>query len=347
MVDLTNSGSFPSACMLFQGEHAHRSHRRFAEAIDAEYRHFETGRQPIEGTNQDIHSELARIKTARSLPEKYEIVIAEGTAPIQTVMAYKLLNNQHTVALYLAADETFYAHDGWVSTLLWKALKPVTARTIDGIIAVGRSVYEWATPYLGHLEVEVVHPPIGNGKYDRLMTLNPTSPQDKFSILSAGTTKSTNNYSELARATEHLRNSGYPVQTTILGANHPDESYADREYISTPGFVDLDTFTEHFEQASVYVQPSIGDSFPVATLEAILSGTPTLVTEGVGVKELLPDDQVVVPSVEGLADGIERMYQMPFQRRRDLGASQRNLVTDLTVNNQTKEFRRAVANFLA
>ena len=334
--------AFQPACMLFQGAHAHRSHREFADAIGADYKHFETGRRPIEGTNQDVHSELARVRTAWSLSNEYNLVIAEGTAPVQTAMAYKLLGNWKSKALYLAADETFYALDNTQSMMIWNMLKPLTARILDGVIAVGEDVYQWATPYLGELDVRIVHPPIDDKKYDLLSVLPPTSPQNKFVILSAGTTKPTNNYDKLAQATEHLVDKGIPVHTVLLGADHPNESYANSDHVLTPGFVDLTTFQSYFEQASVYVQPSIGDSFPVAVLEGILSGTPTLVTSGVGVRELLPESQIVDPTVDALADGIEMFYEMPVNERQTLGETQREIVSDLTVANQTKQFRRAV-----
>lgn len=344
MAEVPRPDEFPSTCMLFQGAHAHRSHRAFADAIGAEYRHFETSREPT-GTNQDVNSEFARVRTALSLSDKYHIVVAEGTAPIQTAMAYKLLGNWETTALYLAADETFYTLDSRASKLLWDGLKPITGRTLNGIIAVGQDVYDWATPYLGPLNYEVVHPPIYDEKYDLLSSLPAASPDKEFLVLSAGTTKPTNNYDKLAAATERLLERGVSVETVILGKEHPHEPYAGDDHITTPGFVDLETFADYFERASVYVQPSVGDSFPVAALEGILSGTPTMVTSGVGVRELLPESQVVTPTVEGLADGIEWFHGMSAERRRELGASQRDCVADLTVAKQTKEFRRAVWRF--
>jgi len=345
MSENSPTNEFPPVCMLFQGAHAHPSHRAFANSVNAEYRHFETGDPPIDGVNQDVHNEIDRIRTALSLSNKYSIVIAEGTAPVQTAMAYKLAGNWRTTVLYLAADETFYTLDSQRSKLLWNALTPVTKWALDGIIAVGRDVYNWATPYLGKLDVEIVHPPIDDEKYERLSSLPVTSSDDEFIVLSAGTTKDTNNYDMLSRATGQLVDAEIPIRTVILGDNHPEESYANLDHVTTPGFVDLSEFTSWFERASVYVQPSVGDSFPVAVLEGILSGTPTLVTSGVGVRELLPESQEVDPTVNALAEGIRTMYETPAKERHELGASQRNLVMDLTVDNQTKEFQRAVRRF--
>ncbi|MFC6755570.1 MULTISPECIES: glycosyltransferase family 4 protein [Haloarcula] len=347
MIEDADPEGFSPACMLFQGAHAHPSHQVFADSIGADYRHFETGRLPDGDRNQDVNSELERVRTARSLSDHYEIVVAEGTAPIQTAMAYRLLGNWDTNVLYLAADETFYALESLSSTLLWNALKPLTARLLDGVVAVGQDVYDWSKPYLGERPVEVVHPPIDDDKYELLSDLSPNSPDEEFLLLSAGTTKPTNNYDKLAAATEELVDRGLPVQTVVLGADHPNEPYSDLDAVSTPGFVDLSEFRSYFERASVYVQPSVGDSFPVAALEGILSATPTLVTSGVGVRELLPDSQVVAPTIEGLVDGIEAHYAMPAAERRELGAAQRSLVENLTVANQSKLFRQAVINLTA
>lgn len=341
----SDADEFPPVCMLFQGAHAHPSHRAFADSVNAEYRHFETGKPPIDDINQDVHNETKRIRTALSIPNDYSIVIAEGTAPVQTAMAYKLVGNWETTVIYLAADETFYTLNSKKSKLIWKALTPITKWALDGIIAVGRDVYDWATPYLGKIDMEVVHPPIDDEKYDRLSSLPVTSSDEEFIVLSAGTTKNTNNYDMLSRATGQLVDAGIPVRTVILGSNHPDESYADLEHVTTPGFVEMSEFTSWFKRASVYVQPSVGDSFPVAVLEGILSGTPTLVTSGVGVRELLPKSQEVAPTADALAEGIRTMYETPAEERHELASSQRNLVADLTVDNQTKDFQRAVRRF--
>lgn len=326
-------------CMLFQGPEAHPAHQTFADAVGADYRHFETGALPSEDPS-NTHSLIDRIRSAGSLPD-YDIVIAEGTAPLQTALTYKALH-PFTSVIYLAADETFYTLPQRPTRYFWRTLRPVTAQLLDGVVAVGRDVYEWGRPYLGSVPVEYVHPPITDEKYEQLIELEPASPQEEFVVLSAGMVKPANGYEKLVPAVKRLGADYDDVRLVLLGSGHDSQPYSDSPIITTPGFVELDEFTDWFKRASLYVQSSVGDSFPVAALEGILSGTPTLVTQATGVRELLPEEQIVEPTTEGLYQGTKRFHQMDPNDRREIGAEQRELVRDITESSQKRRFREAI-----
>lgn len=315
----------------------------FADAVGADRRHFETGARPSEsdGNTERI---VDRVRTAATLPA-YDTVIAEGSAPLQTGLVYKL-RHPETTLVYLAADETFYTLSERPTRYLWRGLEPLSRRLLDGVIAVGRDVYDWARPYLGDHPVAYVRPPISDAKYERLASLSPNSPQDPFTILSAGEAKPANGYDRLARAVGRFaRAVDADVRLVVLGEGHEAEGYADRSHVLAPGFVDLDTFADWFGRASVYVQSSRGDAFPVAALEGILSGTPTLVTEATGVRELLPARQVVPPTEEGLLEGLQDVFERSPAEREATASEQRDLVADLTESNQGERFSAALEEF--
>lgn len=329
-------------CMLFQGEDAHPAHRAFGDAVNADYRHFETGQRPPAGAQPNRIS--SRVQTGLTL-QKYDTVIAEGTAPLQTLMSYKA-KHPSTTGVYLAADETFYTLPNRPTSYLWRVIGPIANSLLDGVVAVGRDVYQWAQRYIGEVPVRYVHPPISDGKYERLSALESNSPQEPFTVLSAGTVKPANGYGRFVEAVERLdERTDRDVQVVLLGEGHAKQPYGDAAVVKTPGFVDLDVFNNWFERASVYVQPSVGDSFPVAALEGILSGTPTLVTTGVGVRELLPENQVVEPTVDGLYGGITRLFDMNSTRRTELGADQRALAEEITETAQKDKFTTAIEDF--
>lgn len=334
--------------MLFQGGHAHTAHRTFGDAVNTEYLHFETGEPPKQKhngsyVNQDTHSVLDRITTAQKISTNFDIVIAEGTAPIQTLLVYATVRNPDATAIYLAADETFYTLPERKSRHLWKLLKPITQNILDGCIAVGVDVYNWAKPYLGQLPVKIVHPPISSAKYDVLKELTPNSPTKPFRILSVGNAQQSKNQIGLASATESIREKyGSHIQTVFLGNGHEEQSYANQEGIITPGFVSLNEFASWFERASIYVQPSIGDSFPVASLEGMLSGTPTIVTTSVGTRELLPAEQIVEPTVAGFVRGISSLYSEGVEKRIERGRIDRSRVVKFTEYEQKQEFKLAI-----
>ncbi|WP_222917935.1 glycosyltransferase [Natrinema sp. SYSU A 869] len=330
-------------CLLYQNSDAHPAHRVFADAVSADRRHFETGTRPPEpGGNTD--RTVDRLRTAGTLPA-YETVIAEGSAPLQTGLAYKL-RHPGTTLVYLAADETFYTLSERPTRYLWHGLRPLSNRLLDGVIAVGRDVSRWARPYIGDVPVAYVRPPIADEKYERLVSLSPSSPADPFTILSAGEAKPANGYDRLARAVGRFAGTvDADVQLVILGDGHDEQPYAALPRVVTPGFVDLDGFADWFDRASVYVQSSRGDAFPVAALEGILSGTPTVVTEATGVRELLPSRQVVAPTEAGLFDGLVAFADLSPAERQSIASDQRILVTDLTETNQGERFSAALAQF--
>jgi glycosyltransferase involved in cell wall biosynthesis len=330
-------------CLLYQNSDAHPAHRVFADAVNAERRHFETGTRPPE-PDGNTERTVDRLRTAGTLPA-YETVIAEGSAPLQTGLAYKL-RRPGTTLVYLAADETFYTLSERPTRYLWRALEPLSSRLLDGVIAVDRDVYRWARPYIGDVPVAFVRPPIADEKYERLASLTPRSPADPFTVLSAGEAKPANGYDQLARAVERFAETvDADVRLVILGAGHDERSYAARPHVTTPGFVDLDAFADWFDRASVYVQSSRGDAFPVAALEGLLSGTPTIVTETTGVRELLPARQVVPPTEAGLFEGLVALADLAPAERRSVASDQRPLVADLTESNQRERFSAALDEF--
>ncbi|QCW03269.1 glycosyltransferase [Natrinema pallidum] len=329
-------------CLLYQNSDAHPAHRVFADAVNADRRHFETGTRPPE-PGGNTNRTLDRLRTAGTLPT-YGTIIAEGSAPLQTGLAYKL-RHPGTTLVYLAADETFYTLAERPTRHLWRGLRPLTNRLLDGVIAVGRDASRWARPYIGDVPVAYVRPPIGDAKYERLAALSPRSPADPFTVLSAGEAKPANGYDRLARAVGRVAGSiEADVRLVVLGEGHDEQPYAALPRVVTPGFVDPDAFADWFDRASVYVQSSRGDAFPVAALEGLLSGTPTIVTEATGVRELLPARQVVPPTEAGLFDGLVAFADLSPAERRSVASDQRNLVTDLTESNQRKRFSAALRN---
>lgn len=333
-----------SVCLLFQGSEPHPSHRIFGDTVDATYRHFETGRPPQEGVNQDKHSELDRIRTGWSLSSDYDLVIAEGTAALQTLVSYKWLSNRTTTTVFLAADETFFTIRNKPTRFLWYGLKPAT-NTIDLCISISKLVKKWVKPFIPNISYEVVHPTTTNKKYKQLLATDPRSPENPFSFLSVGDTRKMKNYSTLVRAVELANKEiSRDITLTILGDNHQQQSYASKSFISTPGRVPESEFAAYFNRASAYLQPSVGDGFGVAALEGMLAGLPTIVTELVGIKQLLDDRWVVAPTAEGLKNGIKRIVEVPQDERIQLGLQNRHCSEQLSPESRAQSFQDALSS---
>ena len=358
--------------MLHQFHEPHHAHRVFGDAVDADYRHFETGAE-IGGPEENRDSMLARLRTAVDL-EAYDVVIGEGTTPIYTLLFYKLLNRPDARIVPLIADETFLTIRDQRTRYLWQSvLGPVMSRVVAGAIAVGDLARSWAERYLA-MPFEIVHPPIADAKYDALEPIgrglesadqdtgDATAPatstrtdgagaDNTVRILHAGTVSdraavAKKNVDLLARVVA----SRPDWELRLLGAGHDQFAYSDRPGVEALGYLELEAFATEFAAADVYVQPSAGDAFPVASLEAMLAGLPTVVSTATGTREVVEDvDPLLVraPTARDVRWGIEYALSLSPAERRERGAALRDRVAPLTEENQAAAFRRALTEVVA
>ncbi|MFB6185665.1 MAG: glycosyltransferase, partial [Halobacteriaceae archaeon] len=74
----------------------------------------------------------------------------------------------------------------------------------------------------------------------------------------------------------------------------------------------VDSIVDVFQNASLYVQPSRADTYPVAVLEALRAGVPTIVTRTTGNRsEIRTIDPMLVsdPTSDSLAEKIEYYFE--------------------------------------
>lgn len=340
---MTTDGDF-EACMVFQGDEPHPAHRVFGDSIGCDYHPFEAGSpNAVTGFLPDRIVRGSRVLAGLSLPADVDVVVAEGSAPLQTALVYGAMRNPSATIIYLAADETFYTLTERRTRHLWRAIRPLTRRILDGVIGVSDHAIRWSEPYLDGAPATVVHPPIGDEKYDLLSDLDPSSRSDPFVVLSVGAARPNKNQTALVEAITKLRASeGARVRGVLIGAGNQSADYARREAIETPGFVSLAEFRRYFASASVYVQPSTADAYPVSSLEGMLSGTPTVVGENVGTCHRLPPEQVCQPTPRGIEMALRRLLDKSESTRERIGSEHREHVRQLTERRQSEHFEDAV-----
>lgn len=335
------------ALFFYQFGGPHRAHEPFIEVLDADYRHFETGALPTpDREDQNLDSLGARLNIARSCRPNYEVVIGEGSAALQTAMLYKLLINRDATVVFLACDQTF-KNKRFVSDTLWTAITPVTNRVVDCCVAISNLVDDWIAPYFRHTPRHIVHPTTTEEKFEALTGINPRSSADPFVVLSAGRYQPMKNFDLIVSTVAEIReHSERDIELVLLGPDHDTQPYANRPFVTTPGFVSVAEFHNWFQQATLYAQPSRADGLGVAVLEAMLAGLPVVVSPEVGAKSFLLDEWVVSADREALAARIKRTADMSVKERRDVGMRNREAVSHLTPERQAKRFKNVVRSVM-
>lgn len=335
-----------SVLMLHQFHEPHPAHRVFAEAVGADYRHFETG-EPIGGAEANTGSMLDRLTNAITL-NQYDIVIGEGTIPIYTLLFYKMFNNWDADVVPLIADESFLRISQQRTHHLWKhGIGRMMSESISGAIAVSELCREWSQPYLD-TDFRIVHPCIDDQKYDLLSSITRSYRlNEPIRILHAGTVSDEaavkkKNVDLLSKVISNT--SGW--QLRLLGEGHNQFDYSSLSGVEAPGYIkELSEFAAEFEHADIYVQSSSGDAFPVASLEAMLAGIPTIVTKETGTREVVEQvDRNLVREAtpHDIKSGIEYVMSLSNNERKDIGERLSTRVADLTEHNQAERFRNAL-----
>jgi glycosyltransferase involved in cell wall biosynthesis len=150
------------------------------------------------------------------------------------------------------------------------------------------------------------------------------------------------NYQNLVKAVSRVRDRGLDARLTLVGSGHEREPYADEPFVTTPGFVNRAQLFRRIEESNLYVQPSNGDGFGVAALEAMLAGRPVLVSERTGVKELLADSWVTGTTPDAIATDLERVLRMDRDRLIAAGERNRSRAAELSPSRQAERFVRAI-----
>lgn len=87
--------------------------------------------------------------------------------------------------------------------------------------------------------------------------------------------------------------------------------------VRRPGFVDP---LPYYQEASVFIFPSLSDGFGKAPLEAMSCGCPVIVTENTGMADLITDDQngYVIPpgDTEAIEERLEYLHANSGERKR-------------------------------
>jgi len=309
--------------VAFLASFEHDIHLGFADAIDADVFHF---RDTYSGPGE--RTPLGDAVAAARWPD-YDVYVIEGSAPLYAAATRAAIDD--AVIFYLGGDRGMYAlspasertaedplFDSLLKSVGRPAVRAVARRTIDGAIVVSDFVADYTRAVVGpEVPIRVAHPYIDPDTFRRLQAVEPdlSSPV----AVTVGRAMWYKGIDRLVEAWPRVREAYEEAELHVVGPGDHPPDYEDVPGVKVRGYVD--DLSEAFEPASLFVQPSRGDAFPISTVEAMLAGVPALVTASAGVRSevrAVDGDLVVDSSTNAIAEGVVRYFNNSVEERREL-----------------------------
>lgn len=332
--------------MLHQDPHP--AHRGFAEAIGADlvdYHRLSLG--PLEGTVlEDGLNGLA-------YPD-YDVYLVEGSRPLYAALTRRFTRGGKLV--YLCADHGLYQlgnadfeGDSALKSLIGRFGTPVVRgvgrRGIDGVIAVSEFAAEFTRPVVGpDTPIEVAHPFIQLDAYDALGDVTPDLESNV--AVTVARPWEYKGVDMLVDAWPRVREAVPDAELHVVGGGHPEE-YAETPGVRVRGYIE--DLADAFAPASLFVQPSRMDTFPVSTLEAMRAGLVPLVTRTAGTRSearAIDPSLVVEPNADALTRGVQAYFERDPDERRELATRARERGDRFDPDTRTAAFRESFREVL-
>jgi glycosyltransferase involved in cell wall biosynthesis len=326
----------------------HPAHRGFAEAVGAELIPFRR--------DGDSGSLVSDLRNSLRYPEA-DVYLVEGSQPLWAALLASVRTGATVV--YLCADHGFYSlgHGSFkgqspLKSLVGRFGKPaierISRRGIDGVIAVSEFAAEFVDPFISaSTPVRVAHPYVQPDRYEPLTVLDPSLEAPRAVTVGRGARYK--GVDLLVEAWSRIRELHPNACLDVVGEAHPLK-YGDQPGVTVHGYVDDRQLESLLEAASLFVQPSRMDTFPVTTLEAMCAGVPPLVTDRTGTRSevrALDDGLVVESTASALAAGVAAYFDRSVRDRRRVGANARERGRCFNRVTRIAAFRRAFYDVVA
>lgn len=330
-----------SVAMLYQDPHP--AHRGFAEAVGADLVDYHRlSPNLVEGTIlEDGLNGLAY--------PNYDIYLVEGSRPLYAGLVRRFTCGGKLV--YLCADHGLHElgnadfdGDSVLKSLIGQFGAPVVRAVgrhgIDGVVAVSDFAAEFTRPVVGtNTPIEIAYPYIQSDIYDALGDVTPDL--DANVAVTVGRSCQYKGVDMLVDAWPLVREAFPDAELHIVGSGHP-EAYEETSGVLCRGYVE--DLVDALAPASLFVQPSRVDTFPVSALEAMRAGLVPLVTQTTGTRSearAIDPSLVVEPDERALAEGVRDYFERDVKDSRALAARARERGAEFDPVSRKAAFREA------
>jgi len=325
--------------VLFLYYNPHPSHRAFAETVRADFLSYD---------HYSKHKVLPRtVKTiinGAKIPD-YDVYLTEGGAPLAPLAIKKLIKinkKRKLLHINLISDHTFIMMQHTPKELAGQynsytnLAHRFASRYIDGAIAVSDFAKQTAEIFID-VPIRVVHPFIEDDLYRRLSLLKPNVNSRKILSVGSGLYKGMD---ILVNAFRIVKEDLPDAELHIIGRGHPNK-WNDISGVHVAGYVD--DLIPYLENASLFVQSSRADTFPVSTLESLRAGLPTIVTDKTGTMEVISDlgpEFIRRVDEDDIAEGILHYFDQSDMKRERLSDKAKIISKKFNRSEMCKNFKR-------
>lgn len=233
-------------------------------------------------------------------------------------------NSDAAVVFYLCDNRPFgfssytFEDDSLQRTLIRKvnlgmeifALRSLIRRYTDGLLAMGDLAADCLEEITGDDSIPVSPGYVLPDIADDLESITPNITSNSVVTVARGI--DAKGVDMLVDAWPKVRDQFPDATLDIVGPNHPEE-YSDRPGVSLHGFVPHEEIPGYLSDASLFINPARLDVFPMAPLEAMMGGVPTMVTSRTGVYgsvSTVGDWLVREPTPNDIYNGIVRYFEL-------------------------------------
>ncbi len=335
--------------MIYHGESPHPAHHGFANVVNADLLSLDRYSLPRLSLESSVPEEIAN---GILLPD-YDIYIVEGTRALYGALANQLISD--STLIYLAGDQALYKllnpsyeHTSTLNSLISEfgmgPLRYMVNKYINGIIAVSNFSLGYTTEVVTGKPSAVANPYIQPDLFEELGQITPDLTNK--TAITVGSFDRYKGQDLLVTAWQGVRREHPDAQLKLVGEGYP-QSLEETPGVEVLGYVD--DLPDALASASLYVQPSRMDNFPVSVLEALRAGLPAIVTETTGNKSVIKqidEHMITSTTIESIESGIVRYFNQPLSRRKDLSETARVHGSTFDCRSQKDAFQSAFCHVI-
>ncbi len=326
--------------MLLAG--AHPVHRKFGESCDAT-----TKLRDLAAKGQPAPLKaLNLLRSSLSVPSGYGYVVCESCYYYPALKRRMGLLGK-TKIINMGCGPVFYhLLSSRISGLERKMLLELL-KDVDGHLVYGTYGMELLARLKQVKPAGIIYPFVGDASMAALSRVKPALSSHSIAII-ATSDPYNKGLDALFQAMETVHERYKDAKLEIVTRMEPEEVEAVAGF--NPEFMSVSrnvpSIADVFARSALYVQPTRGDMFPVACVEAMAAGVPCIVSEENGMKEFTArlDGGMVVPVDSGrIASAITGYFNKPQKEKESLSARSRSLASFFNEKDMVALFRKELA----